>query len=546
MRAVLLTLLMLSGAFAGHAQTAPDAGALRQHVEGDRLPPLPARGDTLPAPGSASPASPAGTRVTVHSYQFAGNTRLDDTTLHAAVLPWQDRPITLAELRQAAEAVTQRYRQDGWIVHTELPPQDVSSGRVTLRIVEARFGSARVEAPPPTRVAAAQLQALVNASQAQGQGLNADALDRALLLAHDLPGVAVSGALAPGARDGETDLVLSASDQPLFSGEASLDNGGARSTGAERVTLGLRLNSPLGRGDQARVDLMASEGARYGQLYYGLPVGDRGLRIGARLSAFDYRLQGRDFAALNAKGDSSTAGIEARYPLLRSRLANLYLSADLERRGYRNQAHGATQSDYRVDALTLGLSGNRFSAQDGGGSTASLAWTQGRLSLGELDAGEEATRSGSYGRLRFGASHQQPLSRTLTLYAALSGQQADKALDSSERFYLGGPAGVRAYPVNEGSGSRGTLLNLELRWRVHPSVTATAFYDWGRATGKGSADTTLKGYGAAVGWVSPAGVELRAVLATRHGHNPHPSLTGKDQDGSHQRLRLWLQAGISF
>ena len=155
-------------------------------------------------------------------------------------------------------------------------------------------------------------------------------------------------------------------------------------------------------------------------------------------------------------------------------------------------------------------------------------------------------RAGSHGRARYSVSHQQPLARDLAVYGAVSGQHAGKALDSSERFYLGGPAGVRAYPVNEGSGSRGALLNLELRWRVHPAVTASAFYDWGRTSGKGSVGTKLAGYGAAVSWSAPGGVELRAALATRHGSNPHPSANGNDQDGSHERVRVWLQAGIAF
>ena len=47
---------------------------------------------------------------------------------------------------------------------------------------------------------------------------------------------------------------------------------------------------------------------------------------------------------------------------------------------------------------------------------------------------------------------------------AFSGQLSYQNLDPSEQFYLGGPAGVRAYPVSSNGGSTGQLLTTELRW----------------------------------------------------------------------------------
>lgn len=551
---LLLAALALVAPAPAQAQTPPDAGALRQQIERDRAPELPPRTEALKPADTARPALPQGGTVTVQAFRFSGNSLMDEARLQAAVQGWLARPVGLADLQQAAQAVAATFREAGWIVRAFVPAQDVSAGTVTIQIVEASFAGARLEEPLPQQVSAATVLAPVLAAQAVGKPLNADALDRALLLADDLPGVVVSGALAPGQRDGETALVLSARDEPLITGEAGVDNAGARSTGAERLTLAVRANSPLGRGDQVRADLMAARGTRYGQVAYSLPVGAKGLRVGASASIFDYELVGSEFAALGAEGGASSVGADARYPLLRSRLANLYLNGAIEHKRYRNRANGSVQSQYRSDALTVGLAGNRFDAQGGGASSGSLSWTQGRLSLGDINPGENTARAGSYGRLRYSATHQQPLTRQLALVASVSGQHANKDLDSSERFYLGGPNGVRAYPVNEGGGSRGTLLNLELRWRALPAVTATAFYDWGSASHVGNAsptaakspDTTLKGYGAAVSWAAPGGVEVRAVLATRDGRNPNPTLTGKDQDGSLKRTRLWLQAGFAF
>lgn len=541
-------LLLLAGLLAGAAapaQTPPDAGALRQQLDRAREPALPARGEPPAAQAELPLRMPQGGALTVQAFRFTGATLLAEPQLQAAVQPWRGRPVGFADLQQAAQAVARAYRDAGWIVRTLLPLQDVTDGQVTIAVIEAVYGGAHLAEPAPSRVAPEIVLAHANARQAVGAPLQADALDRGLLLADDLPGVALAGTLEPGAADGETALRLAARDEPLLSGEVGLDNGGARATGAERMTLSLRVASPLQRGDQARAELMASRGVRYAQFGYSLPIGADGLRLGVVLSAFDYRLVGADFEPLGGEGGTGSAGIDLRYPLLRSRLANVYVSAALDHKRYRNRAADALQSRYRVDALTLGLAGNRFDAAGGNASSAALSWSRGNVDLGHLDPGETRARDGGFGRWRYNLSHQQALPGPLTLYGALAGQHADRTLDSSERFYLGGPGGVRAYPVNEGSGSRGTLANLELRWQALPALTATLFYDWGHASG-GTPATTLKGYGASLAWAAPAGIDLRAVLARRDGRNPHPTASGRDQDGSLHRHRLWLQASLAF
>ena len=76
------------------------------------------------------------------------------------------------------------------------------------------------------------------------------------------------------------------------------------------------------------------------------------------------------------------------------------------------------------------------------------------------------------------------------------------------------------------------------------------FYDWGRATGHAavaSASTRLKGYGASVAWSGPQDTVLKLTWARRDGHNPSANaITGRDQDGSLQRNRVWLQASLRF
>ncbi|MDP1166055.1 hypothetical protein, partial [Klebsiella pneumoniae] len=76
-------------------------------------------------------------------------------------------------------------------------------------------------------------------------------------------------------------------------------------------------------------------------------------------SALRYRLVGSDFDALNARGTASSLGLEASYPLIRSRERNLSLQGVYENKRLRNKANGADISNYKSDLLTLALLGNQ-------------------------------------------------------------------------------------------------------------------------------------------------------------------------------------------
>jgi len=427
------------------------------------------------------------------------------------------------------------------VVRAYLPAQDIKDGVITIQIVEAVFGGTQLEGKAK-RVSEKQILRRVEAQQTKGRLLNADALDRAMLLADDLPGVGVAGALSQGKEDGETDLILKLNDEALMNGDANLDNTGSRSTGRERFAANINLSSPFKLGDLLNSSLIHTQGSNYARLGYSVPVGAKGLRIGASASHLGYKLISSDFAGLGGKGTSNSAGIEASYPLIRSRLKNLYYSLNADHKSFDNEFSGATTSQYRLNNLSVGLNGNLFDNLGGGGSNAaSLAVVTGRR------INRIGTTDQRYSKLRYSFSRQQVISQQVSLLAALSGQESRNNLDSSERFYLGGASGVRAYPTSEASGSSGTLANIELRWRLPHDFSVSGFYDYGQVRNKdGSLSYSLEGAGLAAAWQSSFGLNLKASWARRIGDNPNPVITGNDQDGSLVNNRFWLTANQSF
>lgn len=499
-----------------------------------------------------------GLTVTVKSFRFAGNTLLSDEQLAPVVASFLDRELDFNALQKTAVAVAEFYRAAGWLVRVYLPRQAIEDGVVTLQIVEGKFGQLRFDGLQPQRFSVELAQSYINAAQASGESINARAVDRVLLVLDDLPGVAASGNLAAGSGPAETDIVLKLVDEPAFNGDIVIDNTGSRATGRERWGTNATLNSPLKVGDLLGFNLMHTEGSNYSRLAYSVPLGYNGLRLGLNTSNMNYRVISAELLSANVQGKSSTWGLNAQYPLLRSRSQNLYLSAGYDDKSFHNQANQATTTQYGMRNLTMGVMGNAFDALGGGGANmASLTLTHGNLDLnGSPNQATDASTTqaqGMFSKLAYAFSRQQTLTSELSLYGLVSGQLASKSLDSAEKFYLGGSGGVRAYPASEGGGSIGSMLNLELRWKAGPDLAVIGFYDWGSVTVNKSNNYSnapalnryeLQGAGMTVQWSDRYGAVFKLTYAHRLGSNPNPTSTGTDQDGTLLKNRIWINVSL--
>jgi len=250
---------------------ATDAGSLQQQIDREREIALPKQS----APVEAEPQplkTLSGEAITVKKFTFAGNTLLTSEELNQVVASYLNRPLSFAQLQQAAIAVANAYREAGWIVRAYLPKQDITEGTVIIQIVEAVFGGVRLEGVPTLRLKPEQILGGIDYAQVTREPINASKLERAILLLDDLPGITVASSLQKGIGQNETELVLKVADEPLIKTEISADNAGSYSTGAERLSGNFSLNSPLGIGDQATANLMHSSGNDYARLVYSVLI----------------------------------------------------------------------------------------------------------------------------------------------------------------------------------------------------------------------------------------------------------------------------------
>lgn len=560
--------------FSCHVAAQPDAGQILNEQQQLRTRPI----ERVPSPLQerqelVTPAADA-VKVSIRSIRIAGAPAMaEEGELQALVADAIGRELDYAGLQQLADRVTQFLRSKGYLLaFAYLPAQDLDHGQLEIAVQLGRLDGKR-ESDIDLRAQGVRTKpdilrdtVAVAVFKDGGEGaLKTEHLERGLLLLNDLPGIKARSTLEPGTIPGSSRLVILAEEGPLFQANFLADNYGSRYTGRARAHAQLLVNSPSRLGDQASIAVTHSKGVDQANLAYRVPVGSHGLQVGGSLGHLAYRI-GEELAVLESKGTASTARLNATYPLLRSRKRSLWTTLAYDYRRLTDQLLQVRVQDKDIHAATIGLNGNVQHAS--GASFFNASVTHGRLDLSRnaahMNADQASSRShGPYTKAQLGIGHLEQVSERLTISGALSGQVAADNLDSSEKFILGGPTGIRAYPTGEASGDSGWMVNLELRYELSPlpgtrGLRLLGFVDaggvrlhrnpWtGAVTNMSNANRyELAGAGIGVDISLPAGITARASLAAPIGNNPGRNIAGNDSNGARESYRFWLQISTAY
>lgn len=539
------------------AQTSVDSGALMRETQQQPIA-IPA----LPKEPQKTVAAPVtGPKVVVRSFEIDGSTQFDNATLDRVLADFVGRELSFSDLQAAADRISLHYRAVGLHALAILPEQDLKDGRVRIRVIEGKLGRLRLS--PPERADQLPLtlvERIVNQGQSPGKIVDVDALERATLIANDVPGLKVTTVLSAGTQAGETDIETKIEATPLIAGNLSTDNFDPRSTGREKVIGNLSLNNPLGLGDQLQLSAQASAGKRYASAAMSFPLAANGLRAGMNTSHLRYSLQG-SFAVLGGKGTADTWGANLSYPVLRSQMTNVIAQFQHTQSHLVNDSNAGNVSDNRTRSTTLSLNFNHMDGWGGGGvSMAGIGLVQGKIDLAgnaAFLATDQATlkRNGDFTKTTYNLARLQRITGASQFWLSFNGQLAGKNLDPGEEFSLGGPNGVRAYPALEASGDQGNLLTVEYRQELPWHLRGKVFYDQGHirvnhdnsfAGAPARNAYVLDGVGVGLDWSPHASFNLRSSLAWRLKENPVPIAGGNDNDGSKRIPQFWLYAQYDF
>ncbi len=160
---------------------------------------------------------------------------VDRAALQQALSPFLGQPLSRKRISDIQAAIAKVYRAAGYpFVSVTLPPQEVTGGVLTLRVVEFRTGAVKVSGAEPGTEAG--LAGRVRA--APGQRIAADALEEDLAWLNRYPYRSVNGVFAPGDELGLSTLTLEVTPQKPWQVFAGWSNTGTHTTGFDRYYAG--------------------------------------------------------------------------------------------------------------------------------------------------------------------------------------------------------------------------------------------------------------------------------------------------------------------
>lgn len=343
--------------------------------------------------------------------------------------------------------------------------------------------------------------------------------------------------------------------------ELLVDNYGYAATGSNRVGAGLVWNDSVARGDKLSFQGLKSRGSQYLQAAYELATGIDGLKVAASMSNLNYNAVNGLQTAVNVSGDAIKMGVQLAYQLVNAPGELSTVSLEVDNKKIHTTALNYTDSAY-YDTRVMGIrfKGIEREMTPGGAVfTYDAVFSKGNVDMNgspnqAADLSGENT-AGAFSKLRWSSTLLQPLGGINAMFAGLTLQRANKNLDGSEKMYLGGPLGVRAYGVGEGMGSDGELLNIEFRQKLSAGTTLSEFYDvghirpWHDDNSPGAPaknGTVLRGMGLSLVSKFENGIMLKGTWAHRLGQDPDASSMPAGHDGHYDRNRFWLSLESRF
>lgn len=423
----------------------------------------------IPEPSQAQPPEQAEkVRFVLNDLQLEGVTVYGHETLRQLAAPLLGKEISLLDLYTLRDALTRKYRADGYVLsQVVLPAQKIAGGVVRLQALEGFVHDVRFEGAAVADYAE-MLPRYAEKIKAS-KPLRLSDLERYVLLIDDLPGVQAKTVLKPaeGVLGGAV-LTFVLTSKPL-SAVFSVDNRGTEAIGPFQLDTMLDLEDLTGFFESTRLRVIGTPEIRelvYVDLTETIPVGTEGTTVsfGARQS---WSEPGADVSTFELDSRSLTLRLGVSHPFIRSRSETLRGTANLTVRDSETYALGELLSEDRLRILSAGLS---YDIADSLGGVTLLVGQvhKGLAMLGASDR-DDPYLSRAGGRADFHKftgtiQRQQPLWEAFAVQLTVDGQWSPYRLLSSEEYGIGGASFGSAFDYSEVTGDSGVAGRIELQY----------------------------------------------------------------------------------
>lgn len=372
-------------------------------------------------------------------------------------LPTAGLEITLSELQQAANAVTNYYLTAGYITsRATIPEQTIADGVVRIEVLEGMLEEIRIEG---TERLTDYVRSRIGL--AAGTPVNAQDLEGQLrLLRADQLFDEVKADLLRGTQLGASILLVTVEEANAVQGSIGVDTQSPLSVGRYRAGATLQYLNLTGLGDRlsASANVTTTGGSENYELSYQIPISPMDGYVLLRYAPSKFRITNSDAAdGVEANGSADIYEILVRQPLIRTFEEEFALSLGFRYREGSSIVGGRVLPPLETSVLTVGQD---YLHRDAQGSWALRS--QFRIGTGLFGA---TTRPSSQPDGQFvlwagQAQRIQQLSPKHLLVLQLDTQFTGDELVGSEQFFIGGPTSVRGYFQNQKFGDNGVRFSI--------------------------------------------------------------------------------------
>jgi hemolysin activation/secretion protein len=439
------------------------------------LPPAVNPFQTIPTPPVPESVLDIPGTIAIEQFEFVGNTVFSPAELNQAIANFTKRPISFAQLVQAANQITKLYVSRGYVTTgAYIPEQSLASGKVKIQIVEGSL--AAIEVNVTGRLKENYVRDRI--ARKTTTPLNINQLQSALQLLQLNPLIeSLNAELSAGITPGTNILTVSVNSADTFSLQAKLNNNRNLSIGTFERGIQLEEANLLGIGDRFRLTYDNTQGSnQFGGGYtFPLNTSDGSLEFNFRwgkneivqssLEDFDIDIESRNY------------DLTWRQPLLQKATPQVFQELAVNLTAARRASDSTIMNDpeplssganeegeIRTSVVSFGqewLQRNRRQVV--------AARSQFNLGIDVLDAtiltdepdSQFFSWRGQFSYLRSLSQPEADFGATMLLRSEL--QLAADPLISTEQFSLGGATTVRGYRQDALLTDGGFLASAEFR-----------------------------------------------------------------------------------
>jgi hemolysin activation/secretion protein len=425
----------------------------------------------------------------INGVRVGGVTLINRTTLNQRITPKLSACMGANQINQVLATITELYVQAGYIASRPYLSTTPEAGQSLDILVEEGYVESIELADQSLPVA------LGGAFPGMlGKALNLRDLEQGLDQLNRLRSVDLSADIAPGSGPGASRIILRSRtrDQSRWALNLGLDNLGSASTGRDRNTFSLGLDSPLQINDSFNVSFggTVNQGDRYSRsasLYYAIPYGYWTWSVLA--SHAQYRAPFKlSTLTLYSTGTTDQLSLRADRVLWRGQGHQLSANVQLTHKAvdsYLGRAHLAIQSP----TLTVAEAGLNLFWLDSALWNLDVNYAQGLHWLGADDDAERRFNRqpkaqfrkyrASLGQWRNGRFGQQ----AWQWQSQINLQYSPDPLPAIEQLLATDDSAVRGFRINSASGASGAVwrntLRLPLRTELPVQITPRLGLDSG-------------------------------------------------------------------